>query len=143
MAALNLDPNPLIIAAQMGIFIGAIVVVKKLMVNPYLKVKDRRDGLTVGSTDHAKALVQENEQISGTIQNHLQGAFQYAKEVKESHLDAAETQSREILAQAKTAIEAESTQLAEQLKKDLTAETAKAKQYVDSLASEVYKKVVD
>lgn len=143
MAALNLDPNPLIIAAQMGIFIGAVVVVKKFMVEPYLRVKDKRDGLTVGSTDHAKNLVQENEQLSSNIQGHLQGAFQYAKEVKESALESAESKSRTILADAKTNIEAESAKLEQQLKSDLAEESGKAKGFVDSLAAEVYKKVVD
>lgn len=142
MAALNLDPNPLIIAAQMGIFIGAVVVVKKLMVEPYLRVKDKRDGLTVGSTDHAKTLVAENEQISADIQGQLQDAFQYAKKVKETALDSAESESRTILADAKTHIEAESSKLEQELKGNLAAETAKAKTFVDSLATEVYQKVV-
>lgn len=143
MAALNLDPNPLIIAAQMGIFIGAVVVVKKLMVDPYLKVKDKRDGLTVGSTDDAKALVQENEQLSANIQGQLQDAFQYAKTVKDTALDAAETKSRSILASAKSDIEAESGKLEQQLKQDLSQETGKAKEFVDTLAAQVYKKVVE
>lgn len=143
MAALNLDPNPLIIAAQMGIFIGAVVVVKKLMVDPYLKVKDKRDSLTVGSTDDAKTLVAENEQLSANIQGQLQDAFQYAKQVKETALESAEGKSREILAAAKTNIEADSAKLEQQLKKDLAEETSKAKQFVDTLAAQVYQKVVD
>lgn len=142
MAALNLDPNPLIIAAQMGIFIGAVVVVKKLMVEPYLRVKNKRDGLTVGSTDHAKTLVAENEKISADIQGQLQDAFQYAKKVKETALDSAEAKSREILASAKTHIEAESTKLEQELKGNLAEETGKAKSFVDNLATEVYQKVV-
>lgn len=142
MAALNLDPNPLIIAAQMGIFIGAVVVVKKLMVEPYLRVKDKRDGLTVGSTDHAKTLVAENEKISADIQGQLQDAFQYAKKVKESALDSAESKSRTILADAKTHIEAESTKLEQELRGNLSEETGKAKSFVDTLATEVYQKVV-
>ena len=61
MSSLNLVPNPTIMAIQAGLFVANFVAVKKLLLEPYLKVYDQRQDLTVGNKTEAIKILEENE----------------------------------------------------------------------------------
>ena len=43
MASLELVPHPDVLVVQAGVFLANFVVVKKLLVEPYLTVRDKRE----------------------------------------------------------------------------------------------------
>ena len=59
MASLILVPDPEVLAIQAGLFLVAVGVVKKLYVEPYLAVRERRQAATVGSKDEAARTLAE------------------------------------------------------------------------------------
>ncbi len=139
MASLNLVPNPPVLAVQAVIFLTSLVVVKKLFVEPYLELRDKREKLTVGSKDQALRLLEETDRVSLDITSKLNAAITEAKQAREkirdaaiekrtSALSAAEGESRKFLAEVET-----------QIKQDLAQEKAKVPAIVKSLTDEVYK----
>ena len=79
MSSLNLVPNVAVMAAQTGIFVANYYAVKKLLVEPYLKVYDKRRSLTVGSKEDSIRLIQENSDKELKIKSDLEKAFSDAK----------------------------------------------------------------
>lgn len=139
MASLNLVPNPPVLAVQAVVFLTGLVVVKKLFVEPYMTLRDKREALTVGSKDEAQKLLQETDRISQEITAKLNAAIIDAKQAREKVRDAALTKRNAAL----SAAEGESKQLVQQveaqIKQDLAAEKAKVPAIVKSLTDEVYK----
>ena len=72
MAGLNLTPDPTALGTQAVIFLGAVFVVKKLMVEPYLAVQEKRDRSTVGSKAEAADLQRKNEELIAEIERRYQ-----------------------------------------------------------------------
>lgn len=139
MASLNLVPNPPVLAVQAVIFLTGLFVVKKLFVQPYLELRDKREKLTVGSKDEAQKLLLETERVSQDIAAKLNAAITEAKQAREKTRDAA-LQKRQT---ALSAAEGDSKKLVQevetQIKQDLAAEKAKVPAVVKSLTDEVYK----
>lgn len=139
MASLNLIPNPPVLAVQAVIFLANVVVVKKLFVEPYLQVKDRRDKITVGSKDDAARFLAEAEQISQRLNERLQSAFDAAKAEREKIRNAAIAKRDALLAaaeaEAKTHVEAMERQISDALNR----EKSKVPGVVQTLTDEVYR----
>ncbi len=55
MSTLNLIPDLELLTVHAGLFLANIWVVKKLIFEPYIKMRDKRAGLTVEMTAQAKA----------------------------------------------------------------------------------------
>ena len=68
MSSLNLVPNLNVMAVQAGIFVANFLLLRNLLLEPYLKVYDKRQNLTVGSKAEAKELVAKNESAIQQIQ---------------------------------------------------------------------------
>ena len=79
MATLNLTPNPIAVATQAVLFIANVFIVKKLMLEPYLKIRARRDALTVGSKDEAIKFVASTTELNAQITKRMQDAHSSIK----------------------------------------------------------------
>ena len=60
MSGLNLVPNPTVLAVQAGVFMANIFVIKKLWLDPYLRVYEKRQANTTGSQTDAEKISKEN-----------------------------------------------------------------------------------
>lgn len=139
MASLNLVPNPPVLAVQAVVFLVGLAVVKKLFVEPYLSVRDKREKLTVGNKDEAQKLFQEAERVAQDVTTRISVAVDEAKKARGKTRDAAIAKRQAALAVA----EGESKQLIaaveKQIQQDLAEEKAKVPAIVKSLTDEVYK----
>lgn len=139
MASLELIPHPPVLAAQAVIFLVNVLVVKKLFVEPYFRVKDRRDKLTTGGKDDATRVLGEAEVMSAKINERLQSTYDAAKAEREKIRAAALAKRDTVLAVAdrdtKTQIEA----VSRQIQADLEQEKAKIPAVVAQLTDEVYR----
>lgn len=142
MSSLNLDPNSLVLATQLGVFLGAVVCVKKLMLEPYLKVKEKRDRLTIGNQSDADALLEKNEQIKKQIDEKIQGAYEMARVIKAESLKKAEDESSRIISVAENEVSSLAIELEKEITASLKEESQKIPQTVESLSAELYAKVV-
>ncbi len=139
MATLNLVPNPTVLAVQAGVFLANLIVVKKLLVEPYLTVRDRREALTVGSKDEAQKILGDCEKISLDMAARLSGAADEAKKEREKIRDAANVKRNAALTAAAAEAKKLVAEVEKQIQQDLVGEKAKVPAIVKSLTDEVYK----
>jgi len=139
MASLELIPNPQVPVVQAGIFLANLVVVKKLWVEPYLTVRDRREKMTAGSKDDATRFLADAERLSEEINAKLKSAAGEAKSHRETIRNAALARRAQILAAAESEAKAHVDTVERQIKDELTRERSKVPAIVQTLTDDVYK----
>lgn len=142
MAQLVLVPNPVVLAVQAGVFLANVVVIKKLMLEPYLAVRDRREKLTQGNRDEAGAIVTRCEALATDINQRLVTTAQAAQKAKESIRNAALEKRNALLAAAEAESRATIEKMAAEVKQTLAAERAKVPQVVQQLTQQVFQLAV-
>lgn len=142
MAQLVLVPNPVVMAVQAGVFIAGAVIIKKLMVEPYLKVRDRREKLTVGNQGEAASILERCEEIASDINQKITVANRLAHKHKDTMQKQATAKRDEIIAAA----EAEARQVLDAMTADIqeaiAKEKAKVPQVVQQLTDELFQLAV-
>jgi F-type H+-transporting ATPase subunit b len=139
MASLNLVPDPEVLVVQAGVFLVALGVVKKLYVEPYLKVRERREAATIGSKDEAAQTLVECAKISNQIEARLAAAAVEAKAARETVKVAALERQAAIMATATAEANATVAAVEQQIQRELAGELAKIPAVVSQLTDEVYK----
>lgn len=122
MSTLSLDPNPILIATHTGLFLANIYVVKFYIINPFLRLKDKRNNLTSGQESLAVELQQETGEIQSDIKSKIitaQGeAKDYFASQKNLALQKQQEQINNARAKAHTYVEEMKTQIAMDAKKE-------------------------
>jgi F0F1-type ATP synthase membrane subunit b/b' len=136
---LNLVPNPPVLAVQAVVFLAGLVVVKKLFVEPYLSVRDKREKLTVGSKDEAQKLLQDADRVAADVAARIGQAVEEAKKARGVTRDAALAQRQTTLSAAEADGKKLVAEVEKQVQQDLAQEKAKVPAIVKSLTDEVYK----
>lgn len=139
MASLELIPKVPVLVVQGAVFLANIVIVKKLLVEPYLQVKDRRDKVTVGSKDDAVRFLAEAERVSQHIAERLQTAYDAAKAEREKIRAAALAKRDTIVSAAEKEAKAHMDVMERQVRDSLDQEKQKVPAIVKSLTDEVYR----
>jgi F0F1-type ATP synthase membrane subunit b/b' len=142
MATLELIPKVPVLIVQTGVFLANIVVVKKLFVDPYLKLQDRRDAMTIGNQEGATKILAECETITRNVTTKLEAAYAEAAAAREVVRASTLTKKTEML----KAAEAEARAYVEAIEKDIQQEVAREKQkipaIVNSLTQEFYEQTL-
>jgi F0F1-type ATP synthase membrane subunit b/b' len=89
MSQLNLTPDPIIIATQAAIFLANLLVIKKLILNPYLAVRARREASTGGSQHEAQKLAEDVLGLEAKITERMRVAHKDAAVSREAIKTAA------------------------------------------------------
>ena len=71
MSSLNLTPNPSILLVQLGLFLANLFVIKKLILQPYLALRARREAMTTGNAGEAQKLAHEASEKAKQIDDKL------------------------------------------------------------------------
>lgn len=143
MSSLNLLPNPSVFLVQTGIFVANLYVVKKLMLDPYLKVKAKRDGLTVGSQQHASSLNQDNEKKFASIHQKLRDASEVIKEKTGAIVNEAQGKRDGILSGAEAEAKAYLSRAQKDVASELAQEREKIPTIVRQLSDNLFEKTVN
>ena len=117
MSGMNLSPTPAVILVQAGLFLASVYSVKRLFVEPYLRLKDKRDHATISQKAKAQELVLQNEELASTVhakfesakdQVHAQVAEirEEMKSKREELLGVADSKAREMLTKVRVEIAA-------------------------------------
>lgn len=143
MSSLNLVPNPAVFLVQAGVFVANIVAVKKLMLDPYLRVKANRDRLTLGNKQEAQTLTQEGERKFEEITAKLREAGDQVRSVVQVVLSEAQQKRDDIMKaaerDAKDFLEKSQQNIATELK----TEREKVPAVVHSLTQALFEKTVN
>lgn len=141
MAELNLVPNPTLLVVQGGVFLANIWLIDKLILKPYLKLKDARDRLTVGNQDATRSIHQEIENKSKIIRERLDKALDAARLELNAARQEATKQQEQMVNMAQENLERDLDHFRTSLKITLLEERAKTSQVVEGVSSEIYKKL--
>lgn len=141
MSQLNLVPDPIVLAAHAGVFVATIAIVKKLYVEPYLKLRDRRESLTTGSQQDSKNILQRCEEISSQINVRLKEASVEVNKIREESRRVATLKREDIVKKAEAEMKTALAQLEKSVKEELMTERTKIQNVVLELSKEVFTKV--
>ena len=103
MAQLDLIPDITVLCAQLGVFGLAVVAVKKLYVQPYLRLRAARISLTEGRTETAARLRQKFEKQSADLNRQLHEVDLEMKSEAESQHQKASQESDRLVQKARRA----------------------------------------
>jgi F0F1-type ATP synthase membrane subunit b/b' len=142
-AGFEIAPNPTVLLAQAVIFAANLVVVKKLFIAPYLRVRDERDSLTVGSKDAADKAVVEAELIGKGIDERIVAASEVARREREVLRQTALEKRQALLEAAEAEGKRTIAEMEKQIQQDLMTERQKIPAIVAELSTQVYQSTVN
>jgi F0F1-type ATP synthase membrane subunit b/b' len=138
MAQLNLVPDPAIVGVQIGLFVVNMAIVKKLFLEPYLRLRAKRDALTTGSQADATRLLYECDEIARKVQESIEEAAAGAASERERVKVGASQRRTEIIKTAEEKARAEVESVAARVKKEVAEQRALLPQVISDLTSQLY-----
>jgi F0F1-type ATP synthase membrane subunit b/b' len=142
MSQLNLKPDPIVLGVQAVIFLTNMFIVKKLMLEPYLSIRSRRDAQTGGSQDAAQKLQSEAEALEAKITDRMRTAHKEATVVREGIKKEALDKRAAILAKAESEAKAEQARIESALATNLKEERARQDQSIKTIADQFFAQVI-
>lgn len=143
MSSLNLNPNGLVIAAQTGIFLANYLVIKKLILKPYLEVRERRNNATTASLSLSESLRSKNESVQIEIQAKLSQAFDDIQKFRAEIRSRANKERDGILSGAESHAKNTIISAQEDIRLVIKEEKEKLPLIIQEVASLVFKKLVN
>lgn len=142
MSSLNLTPNPTVMIIEAGVFLVNFLVVKKLLLEPYLSVSAKRKDLTEGSQNQAEHLEIENQNAIQKIQSQLSQVADETRTLRDRTIQDAKVQRDSLVHGASDEATRVIENMRQELSKELAAERSRIPGLVDQLTREFVAKVV-
>lgn len=143
MAKLDLIPDVSIMLIQGAVFASALYVVKKNFVEPYLKLKDKRDSATTGQQSEAHKSIIECEEKTLIIEEKIKAALLEAKNIKQNIRETALKNQKSIVDQASKEAKEETAKISQKIKEELKTEKAKLSSVITDISNELYSKAIN
>ncbi len=138
MAQLNLVPDPAVVGVQIGLFIVNVAIVKKLYLEPYLRLRANRDTLTTGSHADAARLLYECDEIAKKVQDSIEEAAATAASHREAVKATATQRRAEIIRAAEERARAEVEAVARRVKNEVAEQRAMLPKCISDLTAELF-----
>jgi F0F1-type ATP synthase membrane subunit b/b' len=142
MSQLNLKPDPIVLGVQAVVFLLNMFIVKKLMLEPYLAVRSRRDAQTGGSQDAAQKLQHEAEALESKITERMRSAHKDAAQVREAVKKEALDKRAAILSKAESEAKAEQSKIEAAVASNLKEERARQDQSIQTISDQFFAQVI-
>ena len=142
MSSLNLLPNVSVMAVQAGIFVSAVVTVKKLFLEPYQQVTEKRELLTVGNKKGAEELTKNCQEISSEIQKKISLVTDEIKSMREKSLHQAISKRDQILEAAEKTAKDTVQSSKESILSALADEKSKIPAITEALSGQLFEKTI-
>ncbi len=137
MSAINLSPDVTLIGIQASLFLSNVFIVKKLMLEPYLKVRDEREKKTQGHEGTAERLMKEADSMDRAIADKLRVAHQKASQRSNQIKSDAMSQRTALIAKAETEAKAAQVALLSEIKTNLAEESARKSEAIAAIKKEL------
>lgn len=141
MSQLNLTPDPVIIATQAAIFLANMFVIKKLILNPYLAVRGRREASTGGSQHEAQKLAQDALGLEAKITDRVRAAHKEASLAREVIKTEALSRRAAKLARAEADTKASQLAVQNEITANLQEERANKEASIKTIAQSFFSQV--
>ncbi len=138
MAHLNLVPDPAVVGVQVGLFIVNMAIVKKLYLEPYLRLRANRDTLTTGSHADAARLLFECDEIARKVQDSIEEAAAAAASHREATKATATQHRAEIIRAAEEKARGEVEAVAARVKSEVAEQRTLLPKCVSELTTELF-----
>ena len=138
MSALNLIPDSYVVVAQGAVFLTNAYVVKKLLLEPYLDVRRKRDALTKNAKEDALSSLGESDQKARQIEAKLREAHQQAQNIYQVEKDKAVSENQRVIQDATAASEKRVKEIRQAVQASYLEEEKKVKATAESLVAEAY-----
>lgn len=142
MSSLNLNPNATVMLVQAGVFLVNFVVVKKLLLEPYLSVSAQRKQLTEGNQSQAEHLEIENQKAIHKIQAQLNQVGDETRSLRDQAIQKAKVDRDSLVHGASDEASRTIESLRQELSKELASERSRIPTLVDQLTKEFVAKIV-
>ncbi len=136
MSSLNLNPDPIVMGVQAGIFLTNMYIVKKLMLDPYMKLRTARDAKTGGSQAAAEELLDKAANMDFVITSKMRDAHKSASTVRETIKAAAAAKRAVLLSEAETTARKEQSEIQRAIAENLSEERSKKEQTIQKITEE-------
>ena len=135
---LDLVPDPITLVIQGVMFMIGYVIIDKLMLQPYLKLRGKREALTSGRQDDATQALQQVEQLSSDITKRITSVVDEERKKREEIRSKAVAEREQLLGAAETAARAEVNSVTTKIQARLAEEKAKVPNVVAQLTNDVF-----
>ncbi len=142
MASLNLVPNPSVMIVQTGIFLANFVIIKKLFLEPYLKVSDKRVAMTAGGVKDADSIEKANLESQAKIDSKMSDVRDEATKIRQLAQSEAQQEATSIVSAAEEDARNTVNAVREDIRKNTEEERQKIPSIVEELTGTVYEKVM-
>jgi len=142
MSSLNLTPNPIVMVIEAGVFLAHFLVVKKLLLEPYIAVRTERNLRTEGSQNQAEHLEIENQNTAKRIQSQLMLVADESRALRDKAVLQAKLRRDQLVQAASDEANATIESMRQELKRELAAERAQIPALVERLTREFVQKIV-
>lgn len=142
MASLNLVPNVSVMLTQAGIFTATLFVVKRTMLDPFLKVKKKRLHYTVGYKTKAKNLLESNEKIISELNMKMSEASSELSKVREEYKARSLKEKNKIIEDAEKEVKAIIDEAKKQIDNEIASEKEKIPVIAQKLSTEMFDQIV-
>ncbi len=138
MSQLNLTPDPVLLGTQALIFLANMFVVKKLILNPYLAVRSRREAATGGSHHEADKLSKDALALEEKITERMRAAHKEATIVREKIKADAMTARAARLSQAETEAKQAQAKMEREIAQNLAEERSRKEVSIKTIADSFF-----
>lgn len=138
MSALNLNINPQVIAAQAAIFLTNLYLVKTFLLEPYLKLREKRESLTVGDKGKAEEIFAQCDIKQREMDVKIQEAILEAKAQRENLKKEALKKQVTIVEDAKKQAQTLLSDMRQNIWANVDSEQKKMPELIEKLTEEVY-----
>jgi F0F1-type ATP synthase membrane subunit b/b' len=142
MSQLNLKPDPIVLGVQAVVFLVNMFIVKKLMLEPYLTVRSRRDAQTGGSQDAAQKLQHEADALESKITERMRAAHKDAAQVRETIKKEALDKRATMLAKAESEAKAEQAKIETAIATNLKEERVRQDDTIKTISDQFFAQVI-
>lgn len=142
MSSLNLEPNIQVIAVQAGFFLTNLVIVKKLMLEPFLKVQKSRSAVTTQVTAAAIDLKEKNAALLNKLEESLASADKSIFSMTQEIFSQAGKSKDQIIQKSEKGAREDLNQLQKTIQSSLEEQSKLIPEIARNLASEAFAKVV-
>ena len=143
MSQLNLTPDPVLLGTQAVIFLANMLVVKKLILEPYLMVRSRREAATGGSQDEALKLSQEALAMEAKITERMRAEHKEATMAREAIKAKAMSERSAKLANAEASAKQAQVKIEQEIAQNLSEERANKEASIKTIADNFFAQVTN
>lgn len=141
MGGVNLDIDATFFI-QLAVIVLTMIVLRKLVFQPYLRVAAIREELTTKTAERAEETSAKARELAQAFESKLQAAKQEALELKGALRAEGVRAKDEVISQATTQANSELTAAREKLSHDIGAVRAASQGMVDDLAGSIVSKIL-